>query len=385
MSWRVTADPQRFVEAVDWFRSRVPLTPNEYEAITAEARRRAFTVTGVAQLDLVADVWRALDKAVATGTDYREFARDVGQRLETAWGRKGASRMQTIFQTNIQGAYGAGRYRQLTNEAVLKARPYWLFDAVLDKRTTGTCRNLNGTVRPANDPWWGTRIPPLHFNCRSGLRSLTRSAADRRGVTQTPPRDPPASGFGLRPEPGHSPGMARGVMHDALTRNWQPAFAGEPPRPEDYGRPAEIPISRRPVELLPTVREAGEEAFGRELERSWGSIPRQLRDPNGVVVNLDQEFVDHLKRDGRERFLSLVPDLIQDPFEVWLIPLKDADGRALVLRQRYIKRYADTRDRNVLFVAEYQEGFVVDGYTLVETRDPGYLAKQRVGFLRYGK
>lgn len=389
MSWRVTADPQRFNEAVEWFRGRVPLSHHEYQAITQEARRRAFTVAGVAQADVVADVWRALDRAIADGTGYRDFAKEVSGRLQNAWGKSDASRVQTIFQTNIQGAYAAGRYRQLTDQAVLRARPYWMFDAVLDERTTGLCRELNGAIRLHDDPFWDSRTPPLHFNCRSGLRSLTRSAAQRRGVTDNPLRAPPPPlvGFGARPAPGESTSMARGVMHDAITRNWQPAFAGGAPGPTDYGRPAEIPISPRPVELLPTVREAGEEAFRAALAQSWGGIPRQLRDPNGVAVNLDQAFLDHVtrRRDGRERFLSLLPDLIQDPYEVWLIPLKDADGRTLVFRQRYLKRYADTRDRNVVFVAEYQKGFVVDGYTIVESRYRDYLQLQRKGFLRYGK
>lgn len=199
MSWRVTADPQRFFEAINWFRSRVPVTPDEFRRLSDEARRRAVTVANVAQLDLIHHVLMAVDRAIEQGTDYRDFAKEVGERLARAWGVEQPHRVELIFQQNVQTAYAAGRYRQMTDLGVLAARPFWMYDAVIDTRTSALCDQLNGTVLPADDPWWDTRYPPNHFNCRAGVRTLTRQAAQRRGVTASPPLlDPPVQ-FRSRP------------------------------------------------------------------------------------------------------------------------------------------------------------------------------------------
>lgn len=46
------------------------------------------------------------------------------------------------------------------------------FDAVLDTRTTQTCRELNGTVKPITDPFWRIYYPPNHYKERSTVRAV---------------------------------------------------------------------------------------------------------------------------------------------------------------------------------------------------------------------
>ena len=175
------------------------MTPDEYRALEDRARRKAFTVAGVMDLDLLNDTFKALDKAVAEGTTFETFAREVGEKLEATWGKADSVRLQTIFSTNVLSAYSAGRYKQLTDPDVLAERPYWFFDSVLDGRTSEICKHLDGTIRPADDPFWQTATPPLHHRCRSGLISLTEAEANSRGVTEKPPKPLPASGFGKPP------------------------------------------------------------------------------------------------------------------------------------------------------------------------------------------
>src|SRR5690606_13728376 len=62
------------------------------------------------------------------------------------------------------------------------------------------------------DPFWDTHWPPLHHRCRSSIRNLRRTEAERRGITTTRPDAPVPEGWGLsprvaqhkewRPEPG---------------------------------------------------------------------------------------------------------------------------------------------------------------------------------------
>lgn len=191
--------------ALTWFRARVPITPGAWRRLAAETRRRAFRVAGATRLSLVTDVWRAIDRALEQGLPYEEFEREVGGKLVAAWGdavTNPAHRLETIYRTNTQSAYAAGRHAQMTDPDVLRSRPFWLYDSVLDSNTSVLCLGLNGTLLPADHPFWVTRYPPNHHNCRAGVRSLTRAGAERRGgVTPSPPVLEAAPGFRTLPSP----------------------------------------------------------------------------------------------------------------------------------------------------------------------------------------
>lgn len=188
------APPEKFSEAVEWFVSKLGaiITRDEWDRLSLAARRRAFTVSGVSQVEIIAGVWASLDRAVADGTSFAGWKKAVGPALAKVWGgtvKNPAARIETIFRANVMSAYGAGRYKQLTHPLALKLRPYWVYDAVLDGRTTTGCAALNGTVRPADDPFWSDKIPPRHFRCRAGLRSLRKSQAEAMPKYGKPPPD----------------------------------------------------------------------------------------------------------------------------------------------------------------------------------------------------
>ena len=65
----------------------------------------------------------------------------------------------------------------------VKRRPYWEYVAVLDSRTRPEHRALNGTVLPADDPFWKTHKPPLGFRCRCTVVNHTKESLAREGLT----------------------------------------------------------------------------------------------------------------------------------------------------------------------------------------------------------
>lgn len=201
MAWGVTADPAKFEEALEWFLRRYPITDEELELLESVARTRAFRVAGVQQLDVVADVWDVLRRAIEQGKGLGWFKSKVREKLENEWGRKDGARIETVYRTNVQTAYNRGRWRQMQHPAVKRLRPYLMYDAVLDSRTSELCRTLDGTVLEAEDPFWETHHPPLHHRCRSGLRTLTRRQAERKGITEDTSELPDAADeFGSNPE-----------------------------------------------------------------------------------------------------------------------------------------------------------------------------------------
>lgn len=196
MAWKWGLVGDAFADALKWFRRKVSISKAEFDALDADAREKAFTVAGVAQLDIVTDVWEAVDKAVSEGETLDDFRKRVGDRLETAWGGEIPGRIETIFRTNVQMAYSAGREQQMRDPEVIGRRPYLEYDATVDSRTTPICRALHGTILRADDPFWQTRTPPCHFQCRATLISLTEEQAKSKGITTVPPNVKAMDGFG---------------------------------------------------------------------------------------------------------------------------------------------------------------------------------------------
>lgn len=197
MTWKVSADPLDFDEAIAWFRKRVPMTREQADALDATARLQAFWVSHVAQADIVGQAWAAIDKALAKGTTLEDFKKEIGSELRRAWSGSvddPAWRLETIFRTNLQSAYAAGRYKQATHPDVLADHPIWMFDAVLDGRETDVCRKCDGTKLPADHPWWETHVAPLHYKCRSSVVTLTEAQAGK--LTSAPADAVADDGFG---------------------------------------------------------------------------------------------------------------------------------------------------------------------------------------------
>lgn len=174
----VEDDPVKFAEAIRAFRARVPMTKDEWDDLDEAEREYSFTVAGAAQADLVTDVYEAVGRAIEDGTDFDDFKGAIGDSLEESWGGEEPGRLDTIFRNGVQGAYNAGRYEAATAPTVKAERPYWRFDAILDKDTTeDICRPIAEAhvILSADHPWWQGHYPPLHYNALAeGTPILTK-------------------------------------------------------------------------------------------------------------------------------------------------------------------------------------------------------------------
>ncbi|HWO99767.1 MAG TPA: phage minor head protein [Methylococcus sp.] len=161
-----------------------------------EAHARSLTVAKMTRIDLLQDVRRGLLSALREGKTGREFARELTPILQAKgwWGKQihvsadgqaqvvrlgSPSRLKTIYQTNLQSAYMAGRAQ---TQMQADAFPYLQYVAVLDGRTRPSHRALHGRVFAKDDPIWQIIMPPNGFNCRCRTRALTARQVEREGL-----------------------------------------------------------------------------------------------------------------------------------------------------------------------------------------------------------
>lgn len=198
MTWRVTADMERFEEALQWFLSRNVITSTAAAALDDRAKSESFWVGAGLQLSQVQRVFDKIGRAIRDGVSYSEFKTSVADTLRRP------EHTLTVFRNAVQRSYNAGRMQQMRDPDVQSLRPFGMFDSVHDSRQSPICKKIDPpggppTILPLDHPWWNNHTPPLHHRCRSGIRSLRRSEAERRGISETPPDASADGGFGILP------------------------------------------------------------------------------------------------------------------------------------------------------------------------------------------
>lgn len=84
-------------------------------------------------------------------------------------------------------------------------------------------------------------------------------------------------------------------------------------------------------------------------------------DPVGARVAVGQALVDHMladarRQDGREIYFPLIPELIEDPAEIWVGFAASAVSGRVALRRRYVKLIQIERNRTLGLVADLDGG-----------------------------
>ena len=187
----VNPKPLTMKEAAEFWKTKKILPPKDFYNLAEVSRGRAFTVSDLATRDCIDTVYSSIQKAISEGTSYGEWKRS----LKTVWDKAGwvseegkllnHRRVNTIFRTNIQTAYQAGRFDQMKRTAA--NRPYWQYEAVGDKRTRPTHWALHGKIFPSDHEFWDTFYPPNGFNCRCTVITLSERQAKGKTIEKYNP------------------------------------------------------------------------------------------------------------------------------------------------------------------------------------------------------
>ena len=182
----------------------------DWEEVWQESHTKSFTVAKVMKKDILDDIREIAEKSLEEGLTFQQFKTELEPKLKAKgwWGvvsgkpedvRKELKkrnlitdnalipdgeenikiqlgspwRLKTIYRTNIQTAYMAGRYKEQIDN--IENRPYFQYVAVMDRRTRPSHAQLNGRIFRYDDEFWNSFYPPNGWGCRCRVRALSET------------------------------------------------------------------------------------------------------------------------------------------------------------------------------------------------------------------
>jgi len=224
-------------EVLDFFEDRDLKPTFSWADVWKEEHAVAFTVAGVMEADLLADMHGAVDECLREGLPFEAFRKKITPILaDRGWlGRKTVvdpitaeekevdlgdpRRLAVIFDTNLRTARAAGQWARVTR--VAKVMPYLEYRLGPSRVHRPEHEVFDGLILPVDHPFWKTHFPPNGFGCRCGVRQLSKREADSKGgpmqVLDMPPvgwRNPRTGEelqvpYGVDPGFDYNPGIER--------------------------------------------------------------------------------------------------------------------------------------------------------------------------------
>ncbi|RZG76630.1 phage minor head protein [Acinetobacter sp. WCHAc060025] len=169
--------PVTFLEALRFAHERKIVLPDEFYSMDLKTRQLATTVGFLSSIEQVETVIKAVNKSIADGSTYNDFKKLVAENEIVLSDRY----LKNVFRTNIQTAYGHGRWQQ--HQRNKDKRPYLMYSAIDDSRVRPSHLELNRIIRHIDDPFWLLYYPPWGFMCRCTVIALTEAQAKKYGIT----------------------------------------------------------------------------------------------------------------------------------------------------------------------------------------------------------
>ena len=175
--------PIPFAEAVNFLKSKVPMTKTEWLSLEKKMRFRAFTMAKLGEVKVIETVKKQLVKAMEGGEGFTQSFETVKAIAKASGETLTPFYWETVFRTNVQGAYVAGK---LTQYQKFPPAAYQLL-VIEDVRTSDICKHLltqsgYGVVMPVAHSFWKKYgFPPYHMNCRTGICAVYKSQIGEDG------------------------------------------------------------------------------------------------------------------------------------------------------------------------------------------------------------
>lgn len=167
-----------FKEAITFFREKTNMPSERWADVWRSQHNNAFMVAGATKTELLADLRKMVDDAIAEGTALTAFQKQFKQLVKKhGWDHTGnaAWRANIIYSTNMRQAYNAGRHAQLQNF------PYWRYAHGDSRYPRPHHASKHGLILPKDSPFWQKWFPQNGWGCKCKVYGETERSLKRRG------------------------------------------------------------------------------------------------------------------------------------------------------------------------------------------------------------
>lgn len=183
------------------------MTKDEWNALEKKLHFRAFTVAKLGTAETVEVARQQLLGVLEDGGNYADLWERINQTLDIDPTKLTPRYWETVFRTNTQSAYTAGKLQKYEGTGAVA---YQLM-VIEDSRTSRICRHLltqsgYGVALPVGHSFWQKYgFPPYHFNCRTSICPIYSSQVAKPGfIVEDIPMNhftkfKPQEGFGGNP------------------------------------------------------------------------------------------------------------------------------------------------------------------------------------------
>ena len=194
LKYLITLSPEK---AIKYLKDKGYKFSWNWQDVWQDAHTRAFIVAKVMRKDILDDIRKMVQKSLDEGLTFQQFKKELEPKLKNKgwWGKVSVGdgetietvqlgspwRLKTIYRTNIQTSYMAGRYQEQIDN--VDNRPNWEYVAVMDNRTRPSHAELNGLIFPYDDPFWDSFYPPNGWGCRCRVRALSDDDISSRDLS----------------------------------------------------------------------------------------------------------------------------------------------------------------------------------------------------------
>ncbi|WP_338539505.1 phage minor head protein [Pectobacterium cacticida] len=383
-------------EAIRYFESKGYAIGFNWHDVEARAHATAFTVAGVLKQDVLEDIRGGLNTALKNGETLEQFRRRLHPVLaQKGWLGTGLKadedgvlegkkltprRLKTIFETNMQAAYNAGRYEEQLANA--EFRPYLQRVGIMDTHIRPSHAALHGYTARIDDPVWQFMYPPDGYGCRCRIRARSQADVERLNITiqhseiveveqAWGPNDSrmvsaikwngqlytPDAGFGHNPGEGYLAALGQRLLERSAVA--EPQLASLAVR-QTLGNETLLKAVSTDVNAFVNNTLLNKQARGQL--RHVGALPPQVVDrlsEKGVavesaVITLTDENLLHAIRDSKDAQLPAplwqrLPEFILNPRAIlyntqkvdaaltYVLDLPDMSGKLVVFIDRELK------------------------------------------------
>lgn len=182
-----------FEEALTFFRSKALLSEAEFDALQDRYKNGGFIARRLASERLQEVARQSIARLLAQDMTLAEVTRAIraaeAPEVQALGIAPAADHyLANVIRTNVATAYGHGRHEAMSDPAVVSLRPYRQFWTAGDSRVRPGHRALHSLVFEADGELAARYAPPLYYQCRCAMTTLSTRQFEKRGLEVTTER-----------------------------------------------------------------------------------------------------------------------------------------------------------------------------------------------------